>query len=57
MHELGQAMPDILNMTGPVFICLNVEKGKAYPRDYVKIHSDEIRKNFRSALKQRFDSK
>ena len=44
---------EILDMRGPVFVCLKAEPGNEYPKDYVIIHSAESRQIFRDALLDR----
>ena len=46
---------EILNMQGPVMVCLHVEPGEFYPTDYTMIHSAESRSTFRNALKDRLN--
>ncbi len=47
----------ILNLEGPVFVCMHVEPGAFYPHDYVALHSHETRAVFRNALQSRLQSK
>ena len=46
---------EILNMQGPVMVCLHVEPGEIYPTEYTTIHSAESRSTFRNALKDRLN--
>ena len=48
-----EQLEDLLNLEGPVFAVLLVEPGGAHPRDYVAIHSEESRRTFREALRER----
>ena len=43
----------LLSLEGPVFAALLVEPGAAHPQDYVAIHSEESRRTFREALRER----
>lgn len=43
-------LPNLLSSDGPVMAVLKTVPGKAYPRDYDYIHSDEARQKFRDAL-------
>ena len=43
----------ILNLTGPVFVCLHIEAGRRYERDYKVVHARESRSIFRKALQSR----
>ncbi len=44
---------EILQLTGPVFICLHIEPGHRYERDYRMIHAADTRDRFRTALQAR----
>lgn len=46
-------LPEVLSGEGPVFVNLIIEKGETYPRDYVAIHSEHARNNFREAIHKR----
>ena len=50
--EIGE----ILNLDGPVFVCMHIEPGEYYPMDYVTIHSEQSRAIFRNALQSRLKS-
>jgi sulfopyruvate decarboxylase subunit beta len=43
---------NVLSVPGPVFVSLQVEAGKEYPKDYVAIHSAESRDAFRTAVRR-----
>jgi phosphonopyruvate decarboxylase len=47
-----QEIEGVLKLQGPVFVCLEVEQGEAYPQDYTQLHSAERRQNFKRALGQ-----
>ncbi len=47
---------DILNLEGPVFVCMHIEPGEHYPLDYTTIHSEQTRNIFRNALQSRLQS-
>ena len=49
-------LPEVLGGEGPVFVSMDVEIGKVYPRDYVTIDSADSRKTFRNALRERLGS-
>lgn len=53
LEEFEAKIDEVLNSDGPVFVCLKVEAGKEYPKDYVTIHSVESRRVFREALRDR----
>ncbi len=43
----------ILQLTGPVFVCLKIKPGQRYERDYGIIHAAGTRDRFRTALQAR----
>ena len=51
LDALEAALPGILRATGPVFIDLKVERGEAYPQDFVYMHSREARDKFSRTLR------
>lgn len=53
LEDFSQRLPEILDGVGPVFVCLQVEEGEAYPRDYDRIHSNEEHDAFRRAIRER----
>ncbi len=50
LSEMQGMLPDIIARKGPVFVSLDIEPGKQYPRRYDYIHSPEARDRFRQAL-------
>lgn len=48
-----ERLDDLLSLEGPVFAALLIEPGAAHPQDYVAIHSEESRRTFREALRER----
>ena len=44
------ALPDLLNLTGPVFVALRIVAGDPSPQDYAYIHSAEARAAFSAAI-------
>ena len=48
-----EGLPEVLSGDGPVFVNLIIEKGESYPRDYVTIHSERVRSNFREEIRKR----
>ena len=53
LADFEAKIAEILDMRGPVFVCLKAEIGEEYPKDYVVIHSAESRQIFRQALQDR----
>lgn len=53
LEKFEAKVDEILDADGPVFVCLKVEAGKEYAKDYVAIHSAESRRAFREALRDR----
>lgn len=53
LDALDKEIGEILNLDGPVFVCMHVEPGQCYPMDYSTIHSEESRSSFRKALRKR----
>ena len=53
LEDFESSMDDILQSTGPVFVCLEAEAGEPYPMDYAAIHSATSRKLFREAFQAR----
>ena len=51
--DFDARLGDLLNLEGPVFAALLIEPGAAHPQDYVAIHSEESRRTFREALRER----
>lgn len=52
LDALEAALPDILQMRGPVLIDLKVERGEHYPEDFRYMHGPEARANFKRALRR-----
>lgn len=50
LELLGQKLPGLLEIEGPVMAVLKVEKGDSYPRDFDFIDSEAARTGFRNAL-------
>jgi len=50
--DLSKRIHEVFEGDGPVFVVLEVETGVDYPRDFSVIHSPEMRRTFREALKQ-----
>ena len=57
LADFEAKIEEILEMRGPVFVCLKAELGDEYPKDYVIIHSAESRQIFRDALQDRMARK
>ena len=53
MNDFENQVAEILQLTGPVFVCLQVQAGEKFERDYATIHSAESRKIFRQAYHAR----
>lgn len=53
LDRFDSRIGEILNLKGPVFVCLHIQPGKFYPLDYASIHSQESRSTFRDALIKR----
>ncbi len=51
-EDLDHRLHEVFEGDGPVFVTLEVEAGVAYPRDFSLIHSAELRRRFRDALKR-----
>ncbi len=57
IDQFDSKIKEILELKGPVFVCMKVQPGQFYPLDYVTIHSQKTRSNFRNAIKTRLQSK
>lgn len=58
-YDIGQFNSEIeriLNLEGPLLVCMHIEPGEFYPLDYVTLHSEQTRAIFRDALKSRLQS-
>ncbi len=53
LAEFDQQIGAILELKGPVFVCMHIEPGEYYPLDYETIHSEQSRTTFRNALTKR----
>ena len=53
LADFEAKIEEILDMRGPVFVCLKAKPGDDYPKDYAIIHSAESRRIFREALRDR----
>ncbi len=56
VSQFDSQISQILKLDGPVFVCMQIEPGGFYPLDYVTIHSEQSRANFRNALQSRLQS-
>ncbi len=54
--QFNSEIKGILELEGPVLVCMHIEPGDFYPLDYVTLHSEETRVKFRNALKSRLQS-
>lgn len=52
LGSFEQQIGAVLAQRGPVFVDLKVEQGESYPQDYSIIHSAEVRRRFKEALRQ-----
>ena len=50
LADFEAKIEEILDMRGPVFVCLKAEPGDDYPKDYAIIHSAESRQIFRGRV-------
>lgn len=50
--EFEAAVEGLLEEPGPVFVDLKVEQSEAYPQPYATIHSAELRRAFKDALRR-----
>ncbi|NVO58455.1 thiamine pyrophosphate-binding protein [Rhodobacteraceae bacterium B1Z28] len=50
VDRFAAAIPQVLSLSGPQFISMEIKPGAAYPRDYAYIHSAQARSSFRAAL-------
>lgn len=53
IDRFSEAAPQVLSLSGPQFISMEVKAGASYPRDYAYIHSAQARSTFRAALNRR----
>lgn len=51
LNQFGADLPDVLSRPGPVFVVLKVVAGDTPPMDYEYIHSAEVRRDFKEAIR------
>ncbi len=51
--DFNSEIKNVIALTGPVFVCLQIEAGEKFERDYQTIHSAQTRNTFRQAFQSR----